>query len=116
MPPSFALFHWSPTARRKSIVRKGLCPGSRSRDNDWNPPYVCFSKSPSMAWGLSAHFSDKPESWDLWMVQSNALDGYEKLYQSSENAPTEYRTYKRVMKRDVWYVGTREYKPRKRRR
>jgi len=101
------LFHWSPKARRKQILKEGLCPGKISRCRKWHPPYVAFSFSPSAAWGLSAMCSDNYGEWDLWMVWSDRLDGYERL-------PNEFRVYRRILKKDIWYVGTREYKPRKR--
>src|SRR5574343_300047 len=47
----------SPVYRRKQILKRGLCPGSRSRCGQWKPPYICFSDSPSFAWGASAVFS-----------------------------------------------------------
>jgi hypothetical protein len=62
---------------------------------------------------LSALGSYDYGEWDLWMVWSNSLNGYEKLYMGSERTvPTEYRVYTRVYKKDIWYVGTREYKKR----
>jgi len=110
MSAPFLLYHWSPVARRKSILRKGLCPGSRSRCGQWHPPYVCFSPWPSMAWGVSALMGEDYGQWDLWMVWSNRLKGYEKLQLGSNR---EYRVYHRIPKRDIWHVGTREYKPKK---
>lgn len=103
------LYHWSPTDRRKSIVRNGLLPGSRSRTFDWRPPYVCFSDSPSLAWALSAGVtgSEHP-SWDLWMVWASCLNGYEVLpFDDEPDRVKEYRVYHRIYKRDLWFVGTR---------
>jgi hypothetical protein len=104
----FLLYHWSLISRRKQILKRGLCPGSKSRDHEWNAPYICFAASPSMAWALSAGMSNKEQQWDLWMMWSNSVKGYEKLFQDGTKNPTEYRIYERVFKRDIWYVGTRK--------
>jgi len=65
-----------------------------------------------MAWGLSANMDKRKIEWDLWMVWSSVLDGYETLSTDGSGRPTEYRTYHRIYKRDIWYVGTRAYIPR----
>jgi len=59
---------------------------------------------------------DEPGMWDLWMVWSNKLEGYETLALGGDHKPTEYRVYHRIPKRDIWYVGSREYKARRRAR
>lgn len=101
----FLLFHWSPASRRKSIIRNGLCPGKISRCGQWHPPYLCFSKSPSQAWALSGARDTCPGEWDLWMVWSNVLPtGY--------MGEKEFRSYERIPKRDVWFVGSRIHTPR----
>jgi hypothetical protein len=105
----FILFHWSPISRRKSILRYGLCPNKISRCGQWKPPYVCFSRSPSLAWCLSAMLSEKRSEWDLWMVWSDLLNGYETISTDGSHKPTEYRVYHRIMKKDIWYVGTRKF-------
>lgn len=117
MPRPFLLFHWSPVARRPQILRRGLCPGATSRDGQWKPPYVCFSRSPSQAWGLSADLTDTAGAWDLWMVWSSQLEGYEMLAMNRDGSakPSEYRVYHRIPKRAIWYVGMREHRPRARR-
>lgn len=108
----FPLYHWSPVERRKQILRFGLKPHSKSRCGQWKPPYVCFSDSPSLAWGLSACFSDGPGEWDLWMMWSNSPTGYETLTtgHNPSGKPTEYRVYERVPKSKLWHVGVRTYK------
>lgn len=55
---------------------------------------------------------NEPGIYDLWMVWSNALDGYEKLA-VGQRLTSEYRVYHRIPKRNIWHVGVREYKPRK---
>jgi hypothetical protein len=108
----FILFHWSPIKRRKQIEHDGLCPGKPSRCGLWKPPYVCFSRSPSQAWGLSAMTTDKRDIWDLWMVWSiDVPRGYEILSTDGSHKPTEYRVYDRIKKSKIWYVGSRFYKP-----
>ena len=104
---SFLLFHWSPAERRKQILKYGLRPGCFSRCGQWKPPYVCFSKTPSLAWALSGIRDDKPGTWDLWQMWSNVPKGYETLSTDGSGKPTEYRVYHRIFKRDVWYIGSR---------
>lgn len=104
------LYHWSPTSRRKAILRRGFVPGSWSTDRLWKPPYVCFSDSPSLAWALSGGTGRGAlhESWDLWMVHSDRLEGYEELpFDDEPDRIKEYRVYHRIYKRDLWYVATR---------
>lgn len=105
----FPLYHWSPTPRRGQINRYGLRPSSRSVDGQWKPPYVCFSDSPSLAWGLSGKFHPEVPSWDLWMVWNTVPSGYEALPFDGDELDRikEYRVYERIFKRDLWYVATR---------
>lgn len=113
MAEPFLLYHWAPTSRRKSILNMGLCPGKKSRCGLWKPPYVCFTKSPSLSWGSSADMgiTGKVEDFDLWMVWSNCLGGYE-LLPEYKGGMREYRVYHRIKKSLIWYVGTRTFKPR----
>lgn len=113
MAQPFLLYHWSPASRRKQILKEGLCPGKLSRCGQWKPPFVCFCKSPSAAWGLSAMMENENCWWDLWMTYSNTLNGYETLALGQDHTPTEYRVYHRIKKGDIWYVGSREYTKRK---
>lgn len=112
-----ALYHWSPTARRGQINRRGLVPGSRSVDGAWKPPFVCFADSPSLAWALSGanHGHHGPAIWDLWMTWLSIPSGVEGLpFDHDPSQIKEYRVYERIYKRDLWMVGTRtiERKPR----
>jgi hypothetical protein len=109
----FQLYHWSPTTRRPSILRRGLVPGSWSTDRLWRPPHVCFSDNPQMAWnlsGLTARGREVP-AWDLWMMSSDVPAGYEEIldtYPDTGRAYVkEYRVYERVFKRDLWWVASR---------
>jgi hypothetical protein len=104
------LFHWSPTARRNQINRRGLVPGSRSVDGLWKPPFVCFADSPSLAWALSGQTSrgQAIKSWDLWQMWSDVPTGLEELlFDDDPGRIKEYRVYERIYKRDLWYVATR---------
>lgn len=106
----FPLYHWSPVERRKQIARRGLVPGSLSRDRDWRPPYICFSDSPSLAWGLSGGLGrdKRHKSWDLWMMWSDVPGGYEEMpFDHDPSWIKEYRVYERIFKRDIWWVATR---------
>lgn len=110
---AFPLFHWSPSSRRRRIIRSGLVPGSWSTDRLWRPPYVCFSDDPEMAWGLSALTprGRSTDHWDLWMMLSSVPAGYEEISNTYRDTGREYvqeyRVYERVWKRDLWYVGSR---------
>ena len=109
--PDFCLYHWSPRARRKQIIRRGLVPGSTSIDREWKPPYVCFSDEPRLAWILSGGFHPEVETWDLWMVyaSSSAIRGYEAIIDSGHGTSyiKEYRVYHRIFKRDLFWIAER---------
>lgn len=111
LPPYFGddlmLFHWSPTDRRASIIRRGLEPGHLSADRLWKPPYVAFADTPSLAFSLSVQYKRDIESWDLWMTWRSRIGGCEQLPDDRDGTCKEYRVYERVYKRDVWYVGSR---------
>lgn len=105
MARPFLLYHWSPSTRRKQIIRYGLCPGKPSVDKAWHPPYVCLADSPSLAWSLSGQMRRNkaiPE-WDLWMVWSNQVNHRS----HRESRPKEFRVHERIYKRDLWLIGTR---------
>jgi len=62
---------------------------------------------------MSARVSRQYGEWDLWMIWSNCLEGYERLSVGTSGKSNEYRVYNRIMKSNVWYVGSRMYIPRK---
>lgn len=113
MDEPMILFHWSPSSRRKQITRRGFVPGSWSTDRLWRPPFVCFATNPELAWVLSARTSrgQLVNEWDLWAVSSDDLEGFEEITDTypdtGRSYVKEYRVYHRVMKRHVWFVGTR---------
>lgn len=103
------LYHWSPSIRRKQILRYGLRPGMWSTDRLWKPPHVCLSPDAAKAWSLSGATSRGQEhsSWDLWQVWLDNVTGYEELVDDRDDSVKEVRVFERIYKRDVWYVGTR---------
>lgn len=109
----FPLYHWSPTNRRKQITRYGLRVSMWSTDRVWKPPMVCFAANPELAWVLSAGTprGKAVESWDLWVMWSDVPAGFEEITDTYPDTGRsyikEYRVYERVMKRDLWFVGTR---------
>lgn len=77
------LFHWSPTARRRSIQRLGLVPGKAPtcsagsldwqdgelKPSRWRPDYVCLGPDPWRAAVYSWRVHGEPgDEWDLWQV------------------------------------------------
>lgn len=112
----FMLYHWSPAARRQSILRNGLCPCKKSPDGIWRPPYLCFGTTRSMAWCASATHSGKLGSWDLWCCWSDQVGDWVTVNSGREPRVqwwlTEYRTFRRIPKRNLWHVGTRVFRPR----
>lgn len=113
MSAYFLLYHWSPVSRRKSILKHGLVPWKRAVTNIYRAPYVCFCRTPNMAWALSA-MQHGPGKWDLWCVWSHHVGSYTTRRQ---NGPQwwkrEYRVPRRIPKSRLWYVGTREFKSRR---
>lgn len=106
MTDGFALYHWAPRERRKSIERRGLEPGHWSPDRLWKPPCICLANGPKMAWLLCGRYRPGIREWDLWWVSSLDLEGYE-IIPSDDGEPREYRVYHRIYKRHLWMVGTR---------
>ena len=107
----FLLYHWSPIANRPGILRHGLRTHRPARGVDWRAPYICLSRSPSLAWNLSVARSPFSGEWDLWMVWSNHLAGL-KVMVRRYNVEPEYRVFERIRKRLVWHVGTRTFRKR----
>lgn len=96
-------FHWAPTARRKGIARRGLVPGSRSRNGAWRPPFVCFSRDPAYAIESSAAQVPIAEPMDLWQ-----LDLAETPYPREEfDWHDEMRFYERIPARHLTLLATR---------
>jgi len=110
--PIGVTYHWAPTSRRKGIIRYGLRPGMWSVDRLWKPPFVCLSDDPWLAWELSGRVHPEIKEWDLWAVFPTGFDMAERIYErfrdGSGHYIKEYRVYKRIYKRDIWYVATRQ--------
>ncbi|WP_032376707.1 hypothetical protein [Rhodococcoides fascians] len=71
------LFHWSPTSRRKGIIRSGLLPEAKNSDGGEyggitdGRPMNCMSGDPATAWRYLPHTKEQiaeHASWDLWQV------------------------------------------------
>lgn len=107
----FLLYHWSPTKNRKQITKYGLRPNQASNtEPKWKSPHVCFSTSPSHAWGLSAMILGIEQEYDLWMVWSTNIPDLKRRPDFPKDANVaEFRTAKRVFKSNLWLVGTRQY-------
>jgi hypothetical protein len=104
-----ALFHWSPTERRKLIRERGLHPFKRpvihSQDN-LGYPYVSLSPTPSAGWSLSGAIVDEIDEWDLWMVRLADTDA---IHVRSDFGPViqEVKVSNVIPPDRLWYVGTR---------
>lgn len=109
------LFHWSPTARRAGIQRRGLTPNNRPTCTSARLGEVCLSTSPSMAWMLSAAVhGQRGETWDCWQVSLDPEDAVE-VMPFYGNRPAEVRVAGRIPKGRVWLIGTRNVPERGRR-
>lgn len=105
-----ALYHWSPTTRREDIRREGLRPYAAAVRTAFTPraPYICFSPTPSRAWGFSGDMADDTdeESWDLWQVRLG--DGDEvHVRPFFGNVLEEIRIFTPIPADRCWYVATR---------
>lgn len=117
MSRPYLLYHWAPRSRRKSILRHGLCPNKPSHEYPgWRPPYVCFALYPSCAWQLSAAHTKRKGKYDLWCVWSDKAKPFVKINVNDRWWLDEYRVRHRLPASKVWFVGTREYKPRSKRK
>lgn len=105
------LYHWSPTSRRKQIIRYGLRPGMRTTTTTENLGglAVCLADSPSWAWALSGGMCWTPDGeWDLWQTSLDRL--VDPVVLATPDRPSglyEVRTEHRIYKRDLWLVGSR---------
>ena len=104
-------YHWSPSARRKGILRSGFLPGSRSLQGDWRPPFTCFADDALLAWNLSGRLHPEVVEWDLWMCYPEDVERWEAIfdtyYDTGRHFIKEYRVYHRIFKRHVHYVASR---------
>lgn len=118
LPPvpklDLVIYHWSPSSNRRSIEKVGLCPGKKTLQGEWRPPYVCFSDDPYLAWVLSGKMYPEIKEWDLWMCHvpsQTSFDHYEIItdtfVDTGRHYVKEYRIYTRVYKRDLTYLATR---------
>lgn len=106
------LYHWSPVAKRRQIIRHGLLPHRRATTHatpGWRAPYVCFGDTAAWAWALSGGQRSAPSGeWDLWETRITDLDEPRILPAPGvSNGIHEVRTEHRVRKRFLWLVGQR---------
>lgn len=97
-------YHWAPTVRRRGIERRGLVPGSRSRNGAWRPPFVCLSRDPSYALGSTNAQVPVEEPMDLWLLN---LDDAE-MPREEFDWHDELRFYERIPARFLVLLATRE--------
>lgn len=107
-----SLYHWSPVAKRRQIIRHGLLPHRRATTHatpGWRAPYVCFGDTAAWAWALSGGQPSAPSGeWDLW--ETRIVDLVDpKILPAPDvaNGIHEIRTEHRVYKRHLWLVGQR---------
>lgn len=109
----FLLYHWSPRKARESILKYGLCPGKRSLLLDeWRAPYVCFARFPTVAYALSVTHARIPGPWDLWCCWSDVAP-YKTVNGTGKWYTTEYRIARRIKKKDVFHIGTKWFRLRR---
>lgn len=106
-----ALFHWSPTTNRESILRDGLKPYSAPvvHSGAESFPYICLSPTPSSAWGLSGDMGwvSTIEEWDLWQVWLREGDEVD-IRGDFGPIIREVRVRNALPGDRVWYVATRQ--------
>lgn len=114
-----ALYHWSPTERRKQIIRRGLMPGARPTTSSVSTvggggesgagrPMVCLGPDAATAWAYSGGLpwlKDVP-SWDLWQVHIDAGDEVHVLPFWGRGL-MEIRVANRIPKSRLIYLGSR---------
>lgn len=99
------LYHWSPTSNRRAIQRAGLTTGRPDRDGT-RYGLTCFADSPSWAWQHALISWPDVHEWDLWMTWRSNLPDVRRAAVSTQGV-SEWRTWQRVWKRNLWYVASR---------
>lgn len=106
--PFRPLYHWSPSDRRKQIIRYGLRPSMRATQMSVRAPVICFADTPSWAWALSGALRPDIPHWDLWQTSLDRLESPTVLGSPDRSTGIwEVRTTHRVYKRHLWLVGHR---------
>ena len=104
-------YHWSPTTRRNSIRRRGLQPGSLSRNRKARWPFISLSSDAHFAYDSANTYQPITEPMDLWVVNLfDALgerDYFESLQHNTDNDTAEVRVYTRIPARHLWLAATR---------
>lgn len=87
------VYHWSPSARRRAILRDGLVPGKSRVTHSRAMPYLCFAPTSGGAWSLSAGTGwTKAKQFDLWVARLIPGD----RANQEPGPPDEVRTRKRI--------------------
>lgn len=86
-------------------MRVGLKPGALSRNRQWRPPFISFSRDPAYALGSAHAYDDIREDMDLWQID---LEGRE-LENLSGPLHDELRIYVRIPFRELTYIATRKF-------
>jgi len=104
------VYHWSPSARRVSILQQGLVLYANPTVQTARYPYICFGASPQIAWNLSAQTLVDDEAcgdaWDLWEVKLTNTDQIEFLTSWGYDI-YEIRSRKSIPADRLWLVGCR---------
>lgn len=110
LPP---LYHWSPADRRKQIDRYGLRPGCSPTIGTITTVtdsrhMLCFSSSPSAAWGLSGgmRWARDVTAWDLWQINLIETDEVH-VMPTFGRIVSEVRVANRIPKSRLWFVARR---------
>ncbi len=105
-------YHWAPASCRNSILRRGLQPGSLSRNRKARWPFVSLSSDARFAYDSANSYQPITEPMDLWTVDLFAAlgerDYFESLQHNTDNDTAEVRVYTRIPARHIWLAGTRE--------
>ena len=104
-------YHWAPTTRRNNIQRRGLQPGSLSRNRKARWPFISLSSDAQFAYDSANTYQTITEPMDLWVVNLfDALgerDYFESLQHNTDNDTAEVRVYTRIPARHLWLAATR---------
>lgn len=107
------LYHWSPSINHASIAEHGLRTKQPAIQGNWRPPYIAFASSPTLAWvlGVLTRKVDVPKNWDLWMMWPQDVPRREaETIHFDDGMIKEYRVYRNIPAKRIWYVGSRKYK------
>lgn len=106
-----ALYHWSPKANRRRILREGLKVMEDANGIDTAFPWICLGPTPSAAWGYLPPSVNCAEKYplDLWQVR---LGDFMDTQIVTTDGPEihEIRAFQSVPPDRVWWVGERRWR------